>query len=87
MIFDIVVLSDYVISKMKEENLLILFDYFKLLNEKYFDLCFMDLLFDDDNKYLMFYFWGMFGIIYNKEMFLDKNFDMWNVLFDFELKN
>ncbi|EAD8004151.1 extracellular solute-binding protein, partial [Listeria monocytogenes] len=27
------------------------------------------------------------GIIYNKEMFPDKNFDTWNALFDPELKN
>ncbi|EAC5311798.1 ABC transporter substrate-binding protein [Listeria monocytogenes] len=85
--FDIAVPSDYAISKMKEENLLIPLDHSKLPNEKYLDPRFMDLSFDDDNKYSMPYFWGTLGIIYNKEMFPDKNFDTWNALFDPELKN
>ncbi|PZG35631.1 spermidine/putrescine ABC transporter substrate-binding protein [Listeria ivanovii] len=84
--FDIAVPSDYAISKMKED-LLIPLDHSKLPNEKYLDPRFMDLSFDDNNKYSMPYFWGTLGIIYNKKMFPDKNFDTWDALFDPDLKN
>ncbi len=85
--FDIAVPSDYAINKMKQENLLIPLDHTKLPNEKYLDTRFMNLSFDEDNKYSMPYFWGTLGIIYNKKMFPDKNFDNWDSLFDPELKN
>ncbi|WP_088825540.1 MULTISPECIES: ABC transporter substrate-binding protein [Listeria] len=85
--FDIAVPSDYAINKMKQENLLIPLDHTKLPNEKYLDQRFMNLSFDENNEYSMPYFWGTLGIIYNKKMFPDKNFDNWDSLWDPELKN
>lgn len=85
--FDIAVPSDYAINKMKDENLLIPLDHTKLPNEKYLDKRFMNLSFDENNKYSMPYFWGTLGIIYNKKMFPDKNFDHWDSLWDKDLEN
>lgn len=85
--FDIAVPSDYAISKMREENLLIPLDKAKLPNMKYLNPRFMDLSFDPGNKYSMPYFWGTLGIIYNKEMIQDIPFTSWNDLWRPELKN
>lgn len=85
--FDIAVPSDYAISKMREENLLIPLDKAKLPNMKYLNPRFMDLSFDPGNKYSMPYFWGTLGIIYNKKMIQDIPFTSWNDLWRPELKN
>ncbi|EFI84388.1 ABC transporter substrate-binding protein [Listeria grayi] len=85
--FDVAVPSDYAISKMKQENLLIPLDHKKLPNEKYLDKQFMDLSFDTNNKYSMPYFWGTLGVIYNKKMFPDKDFSHWDTLWDKDLAN
>ncbi|MBC6309601.1 ABC transporter substrate-binding protein [Listeria sp. FSL L7-1582] len=85
--FDIAVPSDYAISKMREENLLIPLDKAKLPNMKYLNPRFMDLSFDPNNKYSMPYFWGTLGIIYNKKMIQDIPFTSWNDLWRPELKN
>ncbi|MBC1474192.1 ABC transporter substrate-binding protein [Listeria grandensis] len=85
--FDIAVPSDYAISKMREENLLIPLDKSKLPNKKYLNPRFMNLSFDEGNKYSMPYFWGTLGIIYNKKMIQDIPFTSWNDLWRPELKN
>lgn len=85
--FDIAVPSDYAISKMREENLLIPLDKAKLPNMKYLNPRFMDLSFDPNNTYSMPYFWGTLGIIYNKKMIQDIPFTSWNDLWRPELKN
>ncbi|WP_050613753.1 ABC transporter substrate-binding protein [Bacillus testis] len=85
--FDIAVPSEYAISKMKDENLLIPLDHSKLPNLKNIDSRFMDLPFDEKNKYSVPYFWGTVGIIYNKEMLNGKEITSWNDLWDKDLKN
>ncbi|MBC1434547.1 ABC transporter substrate-binding protein [Listeria rocourtiae] len=85
--FDIAVPSDYAISKMREENLLIPLDKAKLPNMKYLNPRFMDLSFDPENTYSMPYFWGTLGIIYNKKIVKDIPFTSWNDLWRPELRN
>lgn len=85
--FDIAVPSDYAISKMKEEKLLIPLDHKKLTNETYLNKQFLNLSFDKNNKYSIPYFWGTLGIIYNKKMFPHKDFHNWNSLWDKDLAN
>ncbi|MFS0784373.1 ABC transporter substrate-binding protein [Bacillus sp. 1P06AnD] len=85
--FDIAVPSEYAISKMKEEKLLIPIDHSKLPNLKNIDSRFMDLPFDQKNKYSIPYFWGTVGIVYNKEMLHGKTITSWNDLWDKDLRN
>lgn len=65
MIYDIVVFSDYMIDKMIKENFLVKFDYLKIVNWDVIGVRFKNLSFDFKNKYLIFYFWGIVGIVYN----------------------
>lgn len=85
--YDITVPSEYAISKMREEDLLLPLDHSKIPNLKYIDPRFMDLSFDPDNEYSIPYFWGTFGIVYNPKMLDGRTFEQWNDLWDPELKN
>jgi spermidine/putrescine transport system substrate-binding protein len=85
--FDVAVPSEYAISKMKEDDLLLKIDHAKLPNLKHIDPDFMNLSFDPDNAYSVPYFWGTVGIIYNPKMVGDLTFDSWDDLWDESLRN
>lgn len=65
---DVMVPSDYTISKMKSENLLIPLDKEKITNFQNLDESFLKKSFDSENTYSVPYFWGTVGILYNKKM-------------------
>ncbi|MCM3569714.1 PotD/PotF family extracellular solute-binding protein [Neobacillus mesonae] len=85
--YDIAVPSEYMIDKMRQEDLLIPLDHSKLPNLKNIDPRFMDLPFDPENKYSVPYFWGTVGIVYNPKMLHGKKITSWNDLWDPDLKN
>lgn len=85
--YDIAVPSEYMIEKMKEEDLLIELDHEKLPNLQYIDERFLDLSFDEGNRYSVPYFWGTVGILYNPDMLPGKTFTSWNDLWDPTLEN
>lgn len=85
--YDIAVPSEYMIEKMKEEDLLIELDHEKLPNLQYIDERFLDLSFDEGNRYSVPYFWGTVGILYNPDMLPGKTFTSWNDLWDPALEN
>lgn len=84
--YDVVIPSEYAISKMKEEDLLIPLDHSKIPNLKYIDERFLNLSFDEGNKYSIPYFWGTVGIVFNPEL-TDLTFKSWDDLWDPSLKN
>ncbi|WP_434749028.1 ABC transporter substrate-binding protein [Paenibacillus amylolyticus] len=85
--FDVAIPSEYAISKMKEENLLVPIDHSKLPNLKNIDARFLNLNYDPDNQFSIPYFWGTVGIVYNPELVGGLTFDSWNDLWDPRLKN
>ncbi len=85
--YDIAVPSEYMIDKMRNEDLLIPLDHSKLPNLKYIDERFMNLPFDLENKFSVPYFWGTVGIVYNPKMLHGKKISSWNDLWDPNLKN
>ncbi|MGQ8873420.1 ABC transporter substrate-binding protein [Paenibacillus sp. TSA_86.1] len=85
--FDVAIPSEYAISKMKEENLLVPIDHSKLPNLKNIDPRFLNLNYDPDNQFSIPYFWGTVGIVYNPELVGGLTFDSWNDLWDPRLKN
>ena len=66
--YDIVIPSDYMIQKMREEGMLLSFDASLLSNYGNISESFKDLYYDPTNSYSVPYTYGMMGIIYNKEM-------------------
>jgi spermidine/putrescine transport system substrate-binding protein len=85
--YDIAVPSEYMIEKMKEENLLLPLDYASIPNIKHIDPRFLDLPFDPKNKYSVPYFWGTVGIVFNPDLLGDKEISGWNDLWDPDLEN
>ncbi|MBO9596484.1 MAG: ABC transporter substrate-binding protein [Cohnella sp.] len=85
--FDISVPSDYAISKMKEDGLLLPIDHAKLPNLEHIDPRFMNLSFDPDNAYSIPYFWGTVGVVFNPSLVGEHEFTSWNELWDPALHN
>lgn len=63
---DVMVPSDYTISKMKQENMLFEIDKNKLPHFSNIDPTFLNKTFDPNNVYSIPYFWGTVGLLYNK---------------------
>ncbi|MFD2703340.1 ABC transporter substrate-binding protein [Paenibacillus shunpengii] len=84
--YDIAIPSEYAISKMKEDDLLLPLDHSQIPNLKYIDERFMDLSFDPGNEYSIPYFWGTVGVVFNPEL-TDLTFKSWDDLWDPSLRN
>ncbi len=81
--YDVIIPSDYMISKMIKEEMIQKLDYDNIPNFKYIMDNFRNLAYDPDNEYSVPYTWGTVGIIYNKDMVdLPKEEIDWDILWD-----
>lgn len=71
--YDIVIPSDYMISKMIEEDLLAELNFDNIPNYKYIDETHKNLEFDPDNKYSVPYTWGTTVILYNDKYVAEED--------------
>ncbi|WP_071461482.1 ABC transporter substrate-binding protein [Bacillus massilinigeriensis] len=85
--YDIAIPSEYMIDKMRKEDLLVKLDHSKIPNLKNVDKRFMDLPFDPKNHYSVPYFWGTVGIAYNSKMLGGMQIDSWADLWNPKLEN
>ncbi len=79
--YDIIIPSDYMISKLIEENMLAPLDYENIPNYQYVDEEFKDPVYDPGGKYSVPYTWNIVGLFYNKEH-VEKEVDSWEILWD-----
>ncbi|MFL7810420.1 MAG: spermidine/putrescine ABC transporter substrate-binding protein, partial [Anaerolineae bacterium] len=79
--YDIIVPSDYMVTIMRELNLLSELDYDNIPNSKNIDETFIDPPYDPGNKYCVAYQWGTTGIGYDSDVF-DEEPASWAYLFD-----
>lgn len=79
--YDIVIPSDYMISKMIKEGLIQKLDYSNIPNFSYIDKKFVGLEYDPENEYSVPYTWGIVCIVYNKKM-VEKEITGWCDLWD-----
>ena len=79
--YDVIVPSDYMISKMVKEDLLEEIDYDNVPNYKYIDEKFKKLPCDPEGKYTVCYSWGVTAIIYDKTKVTSKPKD-WDALWN-----
>lgn len=84
--YDIVVPSDYMVSKMINEDLLAKIDFNNVPNFKNIDESFLNPTYDATNEYSVPYFWGTFGILYNTTM-VDEVVDSWDILWNEKYKD
>ncbi len=79
--YDIIIPSDYMISKMISEDMLEKLDRDNIPNIGNTDPKYLSREFDPSNEYSVPYFWGVTGIIYNKELVDEEDFG-WEILWD-----
>ncbi|MCD8391508.1 MAG: ABC transporter substrate-binding protein, partial [Firmicutes bacterium] len=79
--YDIIIPSDYMISKMKNEDMLEKLDFSNIPNYEYIMDDYKNLEFDPEKEYSVPYFWGTVGIIYNTNLVDDEDFG-WEILWD-----
>ncbi len=79
--YDVVIPSDYMIQKLKEEGLLRKLDFDLLDNYEYIDEKYRGLYFDENNEYSVPYNVGMVGLIYNTTM-VEGTPDSWEIMWD-----
>ena len=65
--YDVVIPSDYMISKMIKEDMLLPIDFDNVPNYKYTGEAYRNLDFDPENIYSVPYTWGTVAVIYNDE--------------------
>ncbi len=81
--YDIIIPSDYMISRMIEEDMLQEINFDNIPNYKYIMDAYKgeNVGFDPSGKYSVPYTWGTVGIIYNKTM-VEEPVDSWDILWD-----
>ncbi|MDR3092033.1 MAG: spermidine/putrescine ABC transporter substrate-binding protein [Clostridiales bacterium] len=79
--YDLIFPSDYMIEKMKKEDMLEKIDAGAIPNLKNISPRFKNMDFDPDGEYGVVYLWGTVGILYNKDM-VSEPVDSWNILWD-----
>ncbi len=79
--YDIIVPSDYMVSKLIEEGMLAPLDFDNIPNYRYVDEEFRDPVYDPGGKYSVPYTWNIVGLFYNKEH-VEKEVDSWEILWD-----
>ncbi len=79
--YDIVIPSDYMISKMINEGMLEKLDFDNIPNLKNIMGGFLNPQYDPTNEYSVPYLWGMVCIIYNTTM-VDEEITSWKTLWD-----
>ena len=84
--YDVIIPSDYMIEKLREEGMLLSFDTSSLSNYGNIDESFKNAYYDPTNSYSVPYTYGMVGIIYNTTMVseedLERNNYGWGLLWD-----
>ncbi len=79
--YDVIVPSDYMISRLIEEGMLEELDYSNIPNFELIDERFKNLSYDPEDKYTVPYTWGTVGIIYNEDM-VGGEITSWSAMFD-----
>ncbi len=80
--YDIIIPSDYMIERLKNENMLQKIDISKISNYDLIDEKYKGLFFDENEEYSVPYNVGMVGIIYNEELTGGDIEHSWKVLWD-----
>ena len=84
--YDVVLISDALIPRMIEKNLVKELDKVNISNISQMDNEYLNLEIDPGNKYSVPYMFGTIGIIYNKDV-VTEEVDSWDILWDEKYKN
>lgn len=79
--YDIIIPSDYMISKLISEGLVQKLDFKNIPSFQYIDKQFRNPAYDKTNEYSVPYTWGVVGIFYNKK-YVKEPVDSWKILWN-----
>ena len=85
--YDIIIPSEYMVERIKEEGMLKKIDTSKLSNYKFIDDKYKNLYFDKNNEYSVPYSVGMVGLIYNSKVVDSKDANTWGLLWNPKYKD
>lgn len=79
--YDVIIPSDYMISKLISEDMLEKLDFNNIPNFQYIDEEYRNPNYDPQNEYSVPYTWGVVGIFYNKN-YVHETVDSWKILWN-----
>lgn len=79
--YDVIIPSDYMLSRLVEEDMLEKLNFDNIPNASDIDPKFVNPPYDPANEYSVPYMWGTVGIIYNTAL-IDEEITSWSALFD-----
>lgn len=80
--YDVIIPSDYMISKLIEENMLEPLNFDNIPNYQFIDESFRNQSYDPANAYSVPYTWGTVGLIYNSQYVSAADAASWNCLWN-----
>ena len=80
--YDVIIPSDYMIARMKDEGMLLPLDFANIPNYQYIDESFRGLYYDPDNQYTVPYTYGVVGIIYNANIVDEADAQGWDLMWN-----
>ena len=83
---DVIIPSDYMIARLKQENMLLPLNFDNIPNYKYVQETFKNTAYDPDNQYSVPYTWGTVGILYNSKYVDEADVTGWELLWNEKYK-
>lgn len=79
--YDIIIPSDYMVSRLIDENMLAELDFSNIPNYQYIDESYKNADYDPENRYSVPYTWGVVGLFYNTD-YIEEEITSWSALWD-----
>lgn len=79
--YDIIIPSDYMVSRLIHENMLAELDFSNIPNYQYIDDSFRNADYDPENRFSVPYTWGVVGLFYNTD-YIGEEITSWPSLWD-----
>ena len=80
--YDLLIPSDYMIARMKDEGMLLPLNYSNIPNYQYIGEDFRGLYYDPDNQYTVPYTYGIVGVIYNANVVDEADIGDWDLMWN-----
>ena len=80
--YDVIIPSDYMIARMKNEGLLLPLNYSNIPNYQYIGEDFRGLYYDPENQYTVPYTYGVIGVIYNANAVDEADIGGWDLMWN-----
>ena len=80
--YDVIIPSDYMIARMKDEGMLLPLNFDNIPNYQYIGENYRNLYYDEDNMYSVPYTYGVIGVIYNANVVDEEDIGGWDLMWN-----